>query len=502
MDRMIDSSLVLLTPTEMAEADRMTIAGGTPGLELMERAGYAVADAVSGRHPQGTRVAIACGPGNNGGDGFVAARVLAARGYVVRLGLAGSVERLTGDAAAAAGRFRGLVEPAVPALLSGAAVVIDALFGAGLARPLDGAAATLVGAMAEARRRGAEVIAVDLPSGVDGRTGAVPGPAVEADRTVTFFRAKPGHLLLPGRRFVGRLSVADIGIAPAVLERIGPRTARLAPDLFAAAVPQPAIDQHKYSRGAVMVVSGRAASCGAARLAAAAALHGGAGIVTVAAPADAVALVAAYRAAFVVRPVTGAGDVAELLADRRLGAVVIGPGLGLDDEAEAILRAAVAGPAALVLDADGLTLAARSPGLAEAIRRRTAPTVATPHEGEFSRLWPDLSGARIDRARAAAADLSAVVVLKGPDSIVAAPDGRAAISEGAPAHLATAGSGDVLAGLAAAFLARAMPAFEAAAAAVWLHARAGEEAGAGLIADDLPAAASRVIGRGFPPGPG
>jgi hydroxyethylthiazole kinase-like uncharacterized protein yjeF len=488
--------LVLLEPAEMAVADRLTIEAGVPGTTLMENAGYAVADDISVRHGQGTRVAVVCGPGNNGGDGFVVARVLAERGFVVRLGLLGDRGTLTGDAAIAADRFRGPVEPATPALLQRADVVVDALFGAGLARPLEGAAADMVRAINAAGASGVIVVAVDLPSGIDGRTGAVQGVAVKARRSVTFFRRKPGHLLLPGRLHAGRITVADIGIRPSVLRAIGSRCHANEPALWRDLWPGPQADAHKYSRGAALVVSGPVHACGAARLASAAALQAGAGLVTVACPVDAVAVVAAYRAALVVKPVSGAGDVAALAREPRVRAIVCGPGLGTGPEEAAIVAAVLAAPAAVVLDADAITLAAADPALREAIRARSAPTVMTPHEGEYARLFPGAAGSKLERARDAAAELGVVCVLKGPDTVIAAPDGRAAINANAPAQLATAGSGDVLAGIIAAMLAQSVPPFEAAAMAVHTHGRAGGLAGPGLVADDLVPAVGRVVGEG------
>ncbi len=463
----------------------------------MDNAGYAVADDICGRHRQGTRVAVVCGPGNNGGDGFVAARVLAERGYVVRLGLLGAVDRLAGDAAVAAKRWRRPIEPAVPALLDGAVVVVDALFGAGLSRPLDGAAATMVEAINTAGRGGASVVAVDLPSGVDGRTGATPGPAVQATRTVTFFRRKPGHLLMPGRARAGLVRTLGIGISDAVLDAIGARTCANAPALFSEHWPHPRLDSHKYSRGAALVVGGGTASCGAARLAAAAALRTGAGIVSVAVPAEAVATVAAYRAALVVKAADTDEAVTDLVVEPRLAAVLIGPGTGLGPRTRTALEAALSSKAALVLDADAITLAAEDPGAVfAAIHARTAGTAMTPHDGEFRRLFPDLDGSKLDRARAAAARSGAVVVLKGPDTVVAAPDGRAAINENAPPTLATAGSGDVLAGILTGLMATRIPVFEAAAMAVWIHGRAGQIAGAGAIADDVGDALRAVMAAG------
>ncbi|WP_075214580.1 bifunctional ADP-dependent NAD(P)H-hydrate dehydratase/NAD(P)H-hydrate epimerase [Mongoliimonas terrestris] len=490
---------LLLTPAEMGEADRLAIAGGVPGTTLMENAGYAVADDIAARHPQGTRVAIACGPGNNGGDGFVVARVLAQRGFVVRCGLLGERAALKGDAAWAVGRWKGPLEPAEPDLVRDAVVIVDALFGAGLARPLDGAAAALVAAINDARRAGAKVVAVDLPSGIDGATGAVLGTAIKADRSITFFRRKPGHVLMPGRAHAGLVRVADIGIPDQVLERIAPRAAANGPDVWRSLWPAAEAGLHKYTRGAALVVSGPVEASGAARLAASAALRAGAGIVTVAAPTAAVPVVAAYRAAFVVKPADDEGAVAALFDEPRLRAVVIGPGLGVSGDEAALVRRAIGLPVGLVLDADALTLMARGRQTAfRALRARGTMAVLTPHEGEFARLFPDAVGSKLERARMAAAESGAIVVLKGPDTVIAAPDGRALINENAPPHLATAGSGDVLAGIIAGFLARGVPPFEATAMGVWLHGEAGTHAGPGAIADDLVEALRPALAAGLP----
>jgi ADP-dependent NAD(P)H-hydrate dehydratase / NAD(P)H-hydrate epimerase len=488
----------LLTTAEMAEADRLTIAGGIAGFELMENAGRAVAESVAARHPPGTRIAVVAGPGNNGGDGFVAARVLAELGYRVRVLLVGDAGRLKGDAALAAHSWKGHTELATPAALLPADGIIDALFGAGLDRPVEGAALAMIAAMNGA---GVPILAVDLPSGINGTSGAVMGVAVDAAETVTFFRRKVGHLLLPGRLHCGSIRVADIGIRPSVLDRIAPRTSVNAPDLWAGKFPVPRVDGHKYTRGHAVVVSGGLSTTGAARLAARGALRAGAGLVTIASPRDALLVNAAASLAVMVRPVDGADQLAEFLRDARRNAVVLGPGGGVGPQMRELVLAALAGERAVVLDADALTSFADAPQtLMAVVKKRSAATLLTPHEGEFSRLFKmldDKARSKLERARKAAEAAGAIVLLKGPDTVVAAPDGRAAISDNAPPWLATAGSGDVLAGLAAGLLAQGMPGFEAAAAAAWLHGEAGVEAGPGLIAEDLPEAIPRVYRRLF-----
>lgn len=483
----------------MAEADRLTIAAGTPGIALMEAAGIAVADAVSAL--PGKRVVVVAGPGNNGGDGFVAARHLAERGYAVRVSFVGERARLKGDAAAAAARWSGPVDMAAPEQLKDADIVVDALFGAGLDRDVTGAARAMIEAMNAA---GVPVVAVDLPSGINGTTGAVMGAAVNANNTVTFFRRKTGHLLLPGRLHCGALTVADIGIADSVLASIKPMTFANGPELWRAVFPVPKAESHKYARGHAVVVSGGLSSTGAARLAARGALRAGAGLVTIASPSEALAVNAAASLAVMVRPVDGAGALAEFLADRRHNAVVLGPGGGVGAAMREQVMAALASEAAAVLDADALTSFAEAPdGLFKAIANRpTGGVVITPHDGEFTRLFKAISdkdkvNSKVEKARAAARASGAVVLLKGADTVVAAPDGRASIADNAPPYLATAGAGDVLAGMIAGLMAQGMPAFEAASAAVWLHGEAAREFGPGLISEDLPDALPAVYRRLF-----
>jgi hydroxyethylthiazole kinase-like uncharacterized protein yjeF len=481
----------LLTNAEMGEADRLAIAAGVVGIALMENAGRAVADCVAAKHPAGARIVVVAGPGNNGGDGFVAARLIAERGYAVRLLLNGTMERLKGDAATMAQRWKGPVEPAAPERLGPADAIVDALYGAGLDRPLEGAGRTLVEAINAAAAR---TYAVDLPCGINGTSGAVMGASVEADETVTFFRRKPGHLLLPGRLHCGVIHVADIGIPAVVLDRIRPQVSVNTAALWGQAFPVPRIGGHKYSRGHVVVVSGGLSTTGAARLSARGALRAGAGLVTIASPRDALPVNAAANLAVMVRPVDGATELGEFLSDPRRNAVVLGPGGGIGDPMRQLVHAALAGERAVVLDADALTsFADHLDDLIAAIKARPRPVVLTPHAGEFARLFstrPDIckSGSKLEKTRIAAEKTGAILLFKGPDTVAAAPDGRAAIAENAPPWLATAGSGDVLAGIVAALLAQGMPGFEAAAAAVWLHGEAANAFGPGLIAEDLPEA--------------
>jgi len=488
----------LLTPEEMAQADAKAIAGGISGMALMNKAGLAVADEIATRHPVGRKVAVMCGPGNNGGDGFVAARILRQRGYRVRIGFLGDESKLAGDAAEARKQCSISLEPWTAELIVWSNCIVDALFGAGLVRPITGDAGDLVAAM---NASDAEITSVDLPSGVSGLDGQVKGIAVQAHRTVTFFRKKPGHCLLPGKLRCGIVRVVDIGIPDRVLEEIQPRSHENAPDLWRRFWSPPGSESHKYARGHCFAVSGPASATGAARLAARAALRSGAGLVTLASTHDALLINAAHTTAIMNREFGSASELQALLSDRRVTSVVIGPGLGLGAPARDKVVAALECQALVVLDADALTLFADDPQfLFKRIAARSpGTTVMTPHSGEFARLFPDLAGgdsdrSKIEQAVTGARRASAIMVLKGADTVVAEPDGAAIVNHEASPWLATAGSGDVLAGTIAGLGAQSIPGFRAAAMATYIHARAAEYAGPGLIAEDLVESIKPVIG--------
>jgi hydroxyethylthiazole kinase-like uncharacterized protein yjeF len=488
----------VLTTAEMQRADRLTIAAGTPGFALMLGAGQAVAEAAMDLVEAGPILVVA-GPGNNGGDGFVAAAELAARGREVSVILLCERDSLQGDAALAARGWKYPVLPFNPQAIGRPALIIDALFGAGLSRPVEGDPRDLIEAI---NANGAPVLAVDLPSGINGDTGAVMGVAVRAIETVTFFRRKPAHLLLPGRIHCGRVRVADIGIDPVVLEEIKPQTFENVPQFWRNAFPVPRIDGHKYARGHAIVVSGGIATTGAARLSGRGALRAGAGLVTLASPRDALAVNAAALTAVMVRAIDTVLEFAELWTDKRLNACVIGPGAGVGERTRDFVLTALSAKRDLVLDADALTSFADAPDhLFEAIKASHDPQVVlTPHEGEFPRLFSDISNkhplrSKLERVRAAAERSGAVVLLKGPDTVVASPEGRVTIAANAPPWLATAGAGDVLAGMIGGLLAQGVPAFEAASIGVWLHGDAAREAGPGLIAEDLPEVLPAVFRR-------
>lgn len=477
-------SAEILTVAEMYEADRYAAGHGTPSLTLMENAGRAAADAIE-RHWTPCVTTVLCGPGNNGGDGFVVARTLKQRGWDVRLALLGSPDALKGDAADMARRWDGPVRAVAPGILEDAVLVVDAMFGAGLARPLEGAAKQIVEAL-----NGSDiaVAAIDVPSGLHGDLGRpLDGECVQADLTITFFRKKPAHVLLPGRFLCGDTVVADIGIPDEALQTIRPRMFENEPDLWGEDYPWLDPAGHKYERGHTIVVSGPAHATGAARLAARAALRVGSGLVSVASPPDAVPINAAALTAIMVKPFAGSGGLAALLQDKRLNSVVIGPGVGTGASTRDMVAAVLASSASVVIDADALTAFKDDPNALFLLLRE--PAVLTPHEGEFERVFPGLlarSATRVEAVRAAAAAAKCTVLLKGPDTAIAAPDGRVAINTNAPPTLATAGSGDVLSGLVAGLMAQGMDSYNAAGAAVWLHGEAASLFGPGLIAEDLP----------------
>lgn len=512
----------LLTTDEMSLADRLAVEAGVPSLTLMENAGRAVAVEAMRMSPAGARILVLCGPGNNGGDGFVTARHLMSVGYVVRVVSLGGANRMAGDAAVMAERWlaTGTIEPwtAGTDALDWADLVVDAMFGAGLKRPLDGEAAAAVVQIARAVK---PVLAIDVPSGLDGTSGQAAGPVVAATTTVTFFRRKPGHLLMPGRSLCRRVVVADIGIPETVARKVGARAlANSALHPMWARLLQPEAATHKYRRGHAVVVTGPAHATGAARLGARSALRVGAGLVTLACPPDAIGIVATHSTAVMVRPCRDAAVLGEMLADQRLNAVLVGPGAGAGAATCALVEAALRSPARVTLDADALTAFEADPGhLWRLLAARRTPgthamadiademeaaglaglhacgAVLTPHEGEFRRLFGALPGSKLERARAAARICGAVVVLKGPDTVIAAPDGMAAINDNAPPWLATAGSGDVLAGLVTGLMAQGLAPFMAACAGVWLHGASAAEVGPGLIAEDLAEALPAVLAR-------
>ncbi len=475
----------ILTVAEMAAADRAAIAAGAPGIELMERAGAAVAEAIVRRF-EAQPVTVLCGPGDNGGDGYVVARLLRRQGWPVEVRTLG--EPATPAAKAMAARWDGPAAPLDARLAEswGEGLVVDALFGAGLARPLDGPAAQAATALAGAPER---VVAVDTPSGVPGDTGQPAGPAFCAGLTVTFHARKPAHVLEPGRDLCGEVVVADIGLGPTPSPMV-----ENGPELWLPRFPWPRAVSHKHSRGRLIVVSGDAWNTGAARLSARAGLRIGAGLVTMYANPEALAPNAAHLEAVMLRPFETDLEL-EQAADEA-DAAIIGPAAGVNETTLLNVLALARTGAALVIDADAITVFRDDPEELFSVLDRD--DVLTPHPGEFDRLFPGVLKAapeRLTAARRAAEKAGAVVLLKGADTVVAAPDGRAAVNVNGSPWLATAGSGDVLAGFIGGLVSQGMESFEAACAAAWIHAEAAELHGPGLISEDLPGLAPAVLRR-------
>lgn len=495
----------LLTSAEMGEADRLAIATGPiDGIGLMRRAGEAVAAQVLIRYPQATHVHVLCGPGNNAGDGYVVARILADSGVGTTVWASGAPKPQS-DAALAAAECAIASRPLSGFEAERGSIVVDALYGAGLSKPLSGDAARAVDIAAALHL---PVVAIDLPSGVSGDSGKVLGKAFCAEITVTFARKKPGHLLLPGREQCGEIVLADIGIGDDIISLIQPRTFENRPVLWLADFPVPAVDAHKYKRGHAGVFSGGPSATGAARLSALASARSGAGAVTVLSPGNAMQVNAAHLTSVMLRKTDDAADIEAFVGERRPSAFVLGPGFGVGEKTRTFgltllslsyKKDSAAQLDGLVFDADAITSFREAPDvLFEAAHTPGAPAlVMTPHEGEFARLFPDIAGddalSKLDKARAAAGRANAIIVYKGADTVIAAPNGRAAINSNGAAWLATAGSGDVLSGITAGLLAQGMPVFEAACAAVWIHAEAGSRFGPGLIAEDLPQAMPAVL---------
>jgi hydroxyethylthiazole kinase-like uncharacterized protein yjeF len=475
----------LLDVASARAIDQAAIAAGTPEIDLMERAGAATVAAIRARWQPASTLVLA-GPGNNGGDGYVIARLLAEAGWQVRVGGACGRDRLSGAARIAADRWQGQISTIDSDSLNGAELVVDALFGTGLGRPLDGILRATVEAL---NAQPVPVVAVDIASGIDSDTGAILSAAVQADLTVTFFRRKPGHLLLPGRSCAGDIVVSTLDVADAVYATIPASLFANTPDLWIDHFPWPTEDSHKYTRGHAILLGGTAMT-GAARLAAYAAQRIGAGLVTIAADPSVVPLYAAWRADLLITALQGANSFGDLLADRRLNAVLLGPGSGADARLEAAIAAALDAETGLVLDADSFgILAERGNGL---LKRLNGRVVMTPHEGEFARMFGKPEP-RLRAALAAARETGATLVLKGSDTIIAGADGRAVINSGAPPDLATAGSGDILAGLTVGLVANKLHPMLAAMIACWIHGEAASLFGPGLLAGDLPDLIPQVL---------
>ncbi len=480
----------------MAAADFCTTKLGIPAISLMERAGRGVAEVAErvwrDAGAQGT-ILVVCGPGNNGGDGYVAARRLAMSSITVRVAQLGDITKIKGTAALAIEKCPCTIESLEGLSLAGVSLVIDALFGAGLSKSVTGLAASFINKI---NKSDIPVVSVDVPSGLYGDKGRADDVCIRASETVTFHAKKPGHLLYPGRALCGKLHVIDIGIDRGCYDAIKPKTFENIPPLWIDFFPIERVAQHKYHRGHVIVLGGRPPALGASRLTALAALRTGSGLVTLMAPSETYEIQAGALDDVMVVNMASRTSFLQRLKDSRITAVAIGPGAGVGLETKKLVLKTLESERATVLDADALSSFVEEPNiLFSAIK---GPTVITPHTGEFNKLFPDLDYGedKLAVARTAAKRSGAVLILKGPDTVIASPCGRAAINTNAPTHLSVGGTGDVLAGMVVALLGRGMPTFESACSAVWLHAKAAESYSLGMIASDLlikiPSALSEV----------
>jgi len=487
--------LELLTTEEMIRAEKLAMENGTSSLILMENAGNGVAEDVVKRFARGTKVVVLCGPGRNGGDGFVAARRLRERGYHIRLALHGEKTKLPPESQEMAKRWDEAIEPMTPDCLDGAQLIVDSIFGTGLKDDVRDMPAQMI---EDVTRRNLPVVAVDMPTGVDATSGQIRGTAFKAVSTVSFYRRKTGQVLYPGRIYCGDVTTVDIGIPASVMKEVGPRAFSDQPDLWLKYYPRLKLTGHKYDRGHAVVVSGEMERTGAARLGARAALRMGAGVVTLASSKSAFYINAAQLTAVMVDAFDDPAGLGELLTDSRTTAVLIGPGAGVSEETQQNVSVVLGSHCAAVIDADGLTAFEADPSaLFDQIKYREPPVIITPHEGEFARVFPDLmeEPSKLERARSAAEASGAVVVLKGPDTIIAAPNGVAGLIENAPPWLASAGTGDVLAGIITGLLAQGMDALDAAMAGVWMHGETAREIGPGMISEDMADTLPSIIRR-------
>lgn len=482
---MNDVKNCILSTAQMNRADQITIAElhkqARGGADLMEEAGLSVVREIT-KDYSGLNALILCGPGNNGGDGFVIARHLKEAGWNIDVALLGAVESLQGDAYHMAKLWSGDVLPLNSDAIRDHDVIVDAIFGTGLSKEISGDIKEVI---EKANAKLCGKVAVDIPSGIKGDTGEILGVAFKADQTITFCRAKPAHMLYPGRALCGEVIIADIGISNRTIMDVGPDIFKNNPQLWLGQFPHRENNAHKYHSGHAVVVSGDYIHTGASRLAAKAALRIGAGLVSVSSPENAFSAHAAHLTSVMI---TDRSRLKEDIKDDRFNAWCIGPASGVTQESKDNAFEILGAGKRAVLDADALSVFENDPrSLFDAIKaREDGWCVLTPHAGEFARVFPYLMKLdKITAARNAAKLSGAVILYKGPDTVVAAPDGRCVISDNGPPTLATAGSGDVLAGMITGLMAQSMPSFEATCAAVWIHGECANEFGPGLISEDL-----------------
>lgn len=474
----------------MYRADRLAEESGVSSYQLMRNAGQCIAREIIKRYKRGRRAVILCGRGNNGGDGFVVAKILKARGWSVQVGVLKSLKDMKNDALRASVEWKGttfdlsLPLPKLKKKINHCSVIVDALFGIGLNRPVKEKIKGLISAI---NKSDIPCISVDIPSGIDADSGCVLGTAIRADTTVSFFRPKLGHVLFPGREHTGNLVIVDIGIAGSVLKKITPRVFLNHPDLWAKKFPWPSYKDHKYTRGHALIVGGEGMT-GAARLAARACLRSGSGLVTISSSKSASKIYQMEMPEILNVVADRPGDLKKVISDRKKNVFLIGPGLGVSKSTLQKVLLLLSKKRPCVLDADAISTFKGSPQ--KLLRLLSPRCVLTPHEGEFNRIFPKIAKRKninkVTKCILAAADSNAIVLLKGPDTVIAKPEGFAVINHNAPPTLATAGSGDVLAGIITGLIAQGMDSFDASIAGAWIHGEAANLFGPGLVADDLP----------------
>jgi len=484
--------LEVLTADEMKKADAAAIASGTPGITLMQQAGVSVAMTIA-RHYEPCNVLVLCGPGNNGGDGFIAAAHLKKAGWNVRVACLVKKSALKGDAALAAKEWESDAEALNSNLgLKDARLVVDAVFGTGFSKGLDPELITLFDKI---RTKKIPVVAVDVPSGLDATTGNIAQGTLRADMTITFCRKKIAHMLLPGKDVCGRIHTSFIGITDQTIADLKTSIFENGPALWLRDFPIPQAESHKYTRGHAVVYGGPKRT-GAACLGAAAAQKIGCGLVTIASQPESAVIYSSYRASLMVDTWQNEEELRGILRDERRNAVLVGPGAGADAATKGIVETILSFNKLAVLDADIFTLFKDD---SKALFTKLSPArhVLTPHEGEFERLFGAMEGNKLERARKAAKTANAVVLLKGADTVIAAPDGAAVINTNAPPTLATGGSGDVLAGFITGLMAQGMPPFMASCAAAWLHGECARNHGFGLTAEDIITLLPQILNKLF-----
>ncbi len=481
----------ILSADEMRKAEAATLAQGITGLQLMAAAGASVAQEIADTIKP-CPVLVLCGPGNNGGDGFIAAQHLKKAGWPVRVACMVKRNALKNDALLAAQKWDGEVESLNSNLsVHQTGLVVDAVFGTGFDRTLE---PELVILFDKIRTRKIPVVAVDVPTGLNAATGSVDAGSLKANLTVTFCRKKTGHVLLPGKEHCGRIVTADIGITDAVVSALGTTCFENHPALWLKDFPLPTAEGHKYSRGHAVVYGGEKRT-GAACLAAAAAQKIGAGLVTITSPAKAWPVYSSYRASIMVDECNDIEGLKTILRDERKNVVLLGPGAGVDNTLRQAVEAVLSLNKSGVLDADVFSAYQDAPK--DLFAKLSPKYVLTPHAGEFERFFGVMEGTKPERALKAARISNAIVLIKGADTVIAAPDGTAVINTNAPPTLATAGSGDVLSGFITGLIAQKMPPFMAACAAVWLHGQAAKIYGLGLTAEDIISTLNQALNKFF-----